>query len=613
MMPRAMKKITMILAASAALLSGCVKEKISSNSNTSAGPGIRRIRGGAGEQRRVGVNIDRDAGEDTYYWKAGDAVILCGISDGAFMLPNYRFVLDESSVGAASGTFNLVGANIPAAGRYLAVHVNDETDLHIMSTGVFYSIPTLQQQSSGAADVTDYMLLAAPVTLTDDGTIPALTLNHKTAVVDLGITASDPALVGATLTGVSMTAETDEQYVRVISLSPAGNATSVAGRNANSVAVSDPAAVLNATTPYYVRMVTLMNAAAAGTVKFTVTTRSDAGDIYMSDVTKTSIDLIAGHVRPASIDLTSHAIGIYTAAQLDAVRNDLSSNYILMNDISLADYSAGEGWAPIGTDDTTPFTGKFNGNGHKITGLAINRPAEMYIGLFGYINSGSVCSLGVEVATAEINGGAYVGGIVGYVTYGTITYCYSTGNVTASNAGDAFAGGIVGRTGVCTITGCYSTGNISSIGGSSPSSGGIVGRMEGSFNGDTITGCHSTGNITSFASTNVSSSFAGGIAGVTNATITNCYSVGNIASSSTSGSYYYADSYSGGIAGGFLGPTISNCCSMGEISSSTSGCPSYSGGTSYTDGGFWENGATGQTISEMCRILQGFSDAGKHV
>jgi hypothetical protein len=60
-------------------------------------------------------------------------------------------------------------------------------------------------------------------------------------------------------------------------------------------------------------------------------------------------------------------IGIYTAEDLDNVRNDLTANYILMNDIDLSAY---ENWEPIGKLSTfayyDTFSGVFDGNGHSI-------------------------------------------------------------------------------------------------------------------------------------------------------------------------------------------------------------------------------------------------------
>ena len=59
-------------------------------------------------------------------------------------------------------------------------------------------------------------------------------------------------------------------------------------------------------------------------------------------------------------------VGIYTAADLDLIREDTDGNFILMADIDLG----GKEHTPIG-DYLNPFDGKFNGNGHVISNFTI--------------------------------------------------------------------------------------------------------------------------------------------------------------------------------------------------------------------------------------------------
>ena len=309
-------------------------------------------------------------------------------------------------------------------------------------------------------------------------------------------------------------------------------------------------------------------------------------------------------------------IYICTAADLDAIRNNLSGNYVLMNDISLADYSDGEGWAPIGAYSDAPFNGKFDGNGHKITNLTINQfnentnPLisqfyENFVGLFGYISGGSVNDLGVEIAVGEIKGYGYVGSIAGCIGCNSIiTNCYSTGNISSSDYAAAFScsGGIAGCVSMSSITNCYSTGNIFSADSSDyfdaySYAGGIAGMIEDNCS---ITNCYSTGNISSSAF----SSFSGGIVGsIYNSSIANSYSTGDISSDSDfSHSVFATYSYSGGIAGESQGgSSITTCHSTGDISSDADF--SYSGGivgsiynssiaNCYSTGGIAANAAT---------------------
>ena len=50
-------------------------------------------------------------------------------------------------------------------------------------------------------------------------------------------------------------------------------------------------------------------------------------------------------------------------------------------------WNGGAGFDPIG-DNTGQFMGRFDGLGHTITGLTINRPTTVDVGLFGFIGTG---------------------------------------------------------------------------------------------------------------------------------------------------------------------------------------------------------------------------------
>jgi hypothetical protein len=126
-------------------------------------------------------------------------------------------------------------------------------------------------------------------------------------------------------------------------------------------------------------------------------------------------------------------------------------------------------WSPIG-DYARSFYGTFDGNGHKIRRLIINRSSAQYVGLFGRIGqSARVINVGVEIAAGDmvcgmqsvgglvgwssgiirnshvigavIRGSTYVGGLVGYNYSGSVTNCYATGSVSGSN----YVGGLVGK------------------------------------------------------------------------------------------------------------------------------------------------------------------------
>ncbi|MCL2511222.1 MAG: Ig-like domain-containing protein, partial [Bacteroidales bacterium] len=189
--------------------------------------------------------------------------------------------------------------------------------------------------------------------------------------------------------------------------------------------------------------------------------------------------------------------------------------YKLMNDLDMSDWTTAPdalGWMPIGrTSSATQFRGNFNGAGHKVTGLWINRSTSDDMGLFGYIAGASIDSLGVEVAAAGIRGYSTVGGLVGNnSSSSTITNCYVTG--TGTITGFAYAGGLAGgNTYSSTISNCYATVNVAVIGI------GVAGGLVGAnlYSNPTISNCYATGNV--------SGTYSGGLVGDNNtATIQDC-------------------------------------------------------------------------------------------
>ena len=119
---------------------------------------------------------------------------------------------------------------------------------------------------------------------------------------------------------------------------------------------------------------------------------------------------------------------------------NLSAHYKLVNDIeanATSGWNGDSGFNPIG-DDTNRISGSLNGQEFTIFNLTIDRSAEYYVGLFGYIGSEASVS-NLSLVGTNITGGYYVGGIVGY-SEGTVNYAANNGNVT----GDYGVGGIAG-------------------------------------------------------------------------------------------------------------------------------------------------------------------------
>ena len=225
-----------------------------------------------------------------------------------------------------------------------------------------------------------------------------------------------------------------------------------------------------------------------------------------------------------------------------AVQGNLSLNCTLTDDIDLT----GKEWTPIGSNINyvyTGYTGTFDGQGHTISGLTINQ-ARFAVGLIGCIDKGGTvknvqlkdvnisgesevgaiagASLGTVIgcsveggsvtasltvaggvvgysrslgtgehgdiigcsSSATVQGESSVGGVLGVITDGFITACYSTSDVVATRTEYAAnAGGAVGNSTTGTITACYhASGTITGQGN--------IGGAIGQNTGGVLTACY---------------------------------------------------------------------------------------------------------------------------
>jgi len=157
-----------------------------------------------------------------------------------------------------------------------------------------------------------------------------------------------------------------------------------------------------------------------------------------------------------------------------------------INATATAGWNGGAGIAPIGGSPS--FTGTYDGEGHVIDGLTIDRPATDAVGMFGQTTNAVIKNLGLT--NVSINGQKSVGGLLGKSYTSTITACYSTGSVTAS---DWFVGGLVGLSYGTTITNCYSTASAIST---EWFQGGLLGAgYPSGVNNTLIQKCYSTGVV----------------------------------------------------------------------------------------------------------------------
>ena len=243
---------------------------------------------------------------------------------------------------------------------------------------------------------------------------------------------------------------------------------------------------------------------------------------------------------------TIESDGSYTVTSADGLMNiaelvnggKSDINITLDTDIDLT----GKDWTPIGTNYDNSYKGTFDGGGHTITGLTVTT-YDKYAGLFGWLNSAgtvkNVVMEGVQITnnhssgfaggvvgnswgtiencsvSGSVNGEVYVGGVVGKQTSGSMTGCSSSATV----KGTVNVGGVAGES-WGSMTACYATGNVTLeiYPGKDISGGGVVGFK----GGNSVLACYATGNVNSKGSS-TGNVHIGGLFGYKYATAIACY------------------------------------------------------------------------------------------
>lgn len=272
---------------------------------------------------------------------------------------------------------------------------------------------------------------------------------------------------------------------------------------------------------------------------------------------------------------------IHTVEELQAIENGGARNYALGAQIDASktkDWNGGAGFAPI-----TVFSGSFEGLGHSITGLHINRPEQNGIGLFSTLMgsvrnltlSGSVAgndevgllaggilngtvervSLSTGKVTAwgkhgggltgflsggtvddvhsavNVEGRSTLGGLIGYAPYGDIRRSSASGSVLSYNEE---AGGLVGVLAIAGIEDSFATGDVFGYG----VLGGLVGRtasLSSSIARSYATGSVEAGLLWNPDLQDYTGYYVGGLVGVNHGSIEDSYATGSVSGHSRVG------------------------------------------------------------------------------
>jgi len=305
------------------------------------------------------------------------------------------------------------------------------------------------------------------------------------------------------------------------------------------------------------------------------------GNVSIGDISQSDQDRINDALADLTADPTGPATGSPTAISdwndLVDIGNDLSGNYVLINDLDpgtagYSDVGANDGtFSPIGT-----FRGTFDGQGHTISDLDIDASSR-FAGLFSAVagkvenltlNNADVTSsetfLGVlagnfggtvqnvTVSNSSVTAPGYAGGLVGVLNKGTIQDTSVSGSKTveadpSNNSDQDRAGGLAGASvggtienseTTCTVKGQRHVGGI--VGalqrGTTTITGSVAtGRVEGTEYGDRENGQNIGGLIGSANATD-----AGNPAGIieesyTTATVKGTENVGGLLGDDTNG------------------------------------------------------------------------------
>lgn len=178
---------------------------------------------------------------------------------------------------------------------------------------------------------------------------------------------------------------------------------------------------------------------------------------------------------------------INTLEALQAMNDNLSINYVLGSDINASStntMNSGAGFVPIGTI-TNGFNSNFDGFGHQISNLIINRPGTQFVGLFGSAGGGKKIQ-NVRLVDVSINGNNSVGGLLGFSRDNKINNVFVSGVISGNKSVGGLVGVLIGTvqnsSAIVTVTG------ISLVDAESQYLGGLIGVSAGEISNVSVSG-----------------------------------------------------------------------------------------------------------------------------
>ncbi len=378
------------------------------------------------------------------------------LSDFTLTLPDGSIVYDLSS---DNFTLYTSGDTVNAGTTYCYIEANESSENYTYKTLVTERIIN----PKNIADVN--------VNVTDRQTYDGITSGGELTVTD---TVNGEEVILKEGTDYTYTTEYSGSETGIITVTGIGNYTGTVSADFNITNYTFLVSV-DTEQPFDVTVTDLSGNTVSYDIEYTV----ENGYIYAY---VTSDDLTYKTPSIAEADSVTN-LDIPDKERLYLFAALVNSGYTTVNGTMTADITVNEGdaadftdenkaWTPIGSS-LYGYAGTFDGHNYTISGLYYNDTSADYVGLFGYINNGTVKNTVVE--NSSVTGGSYTGGIAGYIDGSTqIFNCINKGSVTASNS---YAGGIAGNAAGGTVTSCYSTGTVTG----SSYAGGVAGANSGTI------------------------------------------------------------------------------------------------------------------------------------
>ncbi len=234
-------------------------------------------------------------------------------------------------------------------------------------------------------------------------------------------------------------------------------------------------------------------------------------------------------------------------------------------------YNDGKGFNPLG-QVSGEFRGSYNGGGHIIDSLVMNRPSQnvAFINNFRPLITGdSIANLGLTHVNL-FGSGPFAGILIGQTSGdGLVLNCYTTGSIECGN----YTAGLIGLNDGAIVRNCYSTAKVKGV----VYSAGLIGSSQ-----KNVSHCYATGDVegTTYSAGLIGSCYSG-------AEIDSCYATG-----SAVGDFYVA-----GLIGSITGGRVSSCYASGQVTATgtSGGLLGSASSNTLIENSFATNNVTGTT------------------